>query len=67
MFDRPFLFLFRTIDSDVVKRERPSDPLSASVEMAITQPPVKRVKVYPSDRGKFAFESLMLRSNGLAS
>ncbi|RWS26610.1 Protein grainyhead-like protein, partial [Leptotrombidium deliense] len=38
--------------SGMEKRDR-SDPLSASVEMALNQaaPPSKRVKIYPNDRG----------------
>ncbi|XP_074604968.1 grainy head isoform X2 [Brevipalpus obovatus] len=35
----------------MVKRER-NDPLQASIEMVLTQPPVKRTKVYPPDRGE---------------
>lgn len=30
--------------------DRIVDPLTASVEMAISQPPVKRIKIYPPDR-----------------
>lgn len=33
--------------------DRIVDPLTASVEMAISQPPVKRIKIYPPDRGEF--------------
>lgn len=32
--------------------DRIVDPLTASVEMAIAQPPAKRMKIYPPDRGE---------------
>lgn len=41
--------------------DRIVDPLTASVEMAISQPPVKRMKIYPPDRGESLHATLRLR------
>lgn len=52
-FSSPILSLvfFISIDHKKHVPDRVVDPLTASVEMAITQPPVKRMKIYPQDRG----------------
>ena len=57
-----FLFLFISIDHKKHVVERVVDPLTASVEMAITQPPVKRMKIYPQDRGMENNQQTLLHS-----